>query len=103
MAEKSVAARMAAAAAFVGPPLDIPILRAAVAKVQGGMAMQVVCSVAHAVHGAIGISQDYSLQQLTGRLQNWRMAHGAESYWARRLGVATITSDLPIIDLLRAV
>jgi alkylation response protein AidB-like acyl-CoA dehydrogenase len=103
MAEESVAARMAAAAAFVGAPLDIPVLRAAVAKMRCGTAMQVVCSVAHAVHGAIGISHEYSLHRLTGRLHSWRMAHGAESYWARRIGVAAITSDLPIIDLLRAV
>jgi len=103
MAENAVAARMAAAAAFVGAPLDIPILRAAVAKMQCGLATQVVCSVAHAVHGAIGISHEHSLHQLTGRLHSWRMAHGADSYWARRLGVAAITSDLPIVDLLRAV
>jgi alkylation response protein AidB-like acyl-CoA dehydrogenase len=103
MAETSVAARMAAEAAFLGAPLDIPISRAAVAKMQCGMAMQVVCSVAHAVHGAIGISQEHSLHQLTGRLHSWRMAHGAEAFWARRLGVVALTSDLPIIDLLRAV
>jgi alkylation response protein AidB-like acyl-CoA dehydrogenase len=103
MAETSVAARMAAGAAFVGTPLELPILRAAVAKMQCGMAAQVVCSIAHAVHGAIGISHEFSLHQLTGRLHAWRMAHGAESYWARRLGVAAITSQLPIIDLLRAV
>jgi alkylation response protein AidB-like acyl-CoA dehydrogenase len=103
MAEESVAARMAAGAAFVGAPLEVPMLRAAVAKMRCGMAMQVVCSVAHAVHGAIGISQEHELHRLTGRLQSWRIAHGAESYWARRIGRAAIVGDWPIIDLLRAV
>jgi len=103
MAEESVAARMAAAAAFVGAPLEVPMQRAAVSKMRCGMAMQVVCSVAHAVHGAIGISEEYPLHHLTSHLQGWRMAHGAEAYWAKRLGRAAIDSPSSVIDLLRAV
>ena len=103
MAQECVAARMAAEAAFVGAPLYIPESRAAVAKLRCGLASQVVCSVAHAVHGAIGISHEHPLHQYTGRLHGWRMAHGGESYWARRLGKMAIAGDSPVVDVLRAI
>ena len=86
MAEEVMAARMAAQAVFTGAPLAVSPLRAAVAKVRAGQAAQLVATIAHAVHGAIGVSQEHSLRHLTARLHAGRKAHGGEAWWARRLG-----------------
>jgi acyl-CoA dehydrogenase len=86
MAEEVMAARMAAQAAFTGAPLAVSPLRAAVAKVRTGQAAQLVATIAHAVHGAIGVSQEHSLHHLTRRLHVGRLAHGGEAWWARVLG-----------------
>lgn len=86
MAEEAQAARMAAQAAFVGAPDAASEQKAAVAKARCGRAAVTVAAVAHAVHGAIGMSEEYPLHNFTRRLHGWRMAHGGDSYWSRRLG-----------------
>ncbi|MBV9994877.1 MAG: hypothetical protein JO127_06660 [Caulobacteraceae bacterium] len=103
MAEEVMAARMAAQLAFVGAPLAIPPERAATAKARAGQAAQTVCAIAHAVHGAIGISHEYPLHELTGRLHRWRRAHGGEGYWARKLGRAALSSGADMVTLVRGV
>ena len=86
MAEHVAAARMAAQSAFqAGTP--VPLWTAcAVAKSRASEAAQLVAGIAHAVHGAIGITQEYDLQLYTRRLHEWRMQHGSEPYWNRLLG-----------------
>jgi acyl-CoA dehydrogenase len=86
MAEETTAARMAAQAAFVGLPSELSERRAAVAKLRCGEAAERVCAIAHAVHGAIGVSEEHSLHHHTRRLRAWRLADGGESWWAARLG-----------------
>lgn len=86
MTEQTMASRMAAQAAFVGHPLKVSEQRAAVAKVRCGQAAERVCAIAHAVHGAIGVSEEHVLHRYTRRLRAWRFAHGGESWWAQRLG-----------------
>ena len=86
MAEEAMASRMAAEAAFTGAPLEISPLRAGAAKLRAGQAAQAVAAIAHAVHGAIAISQEFPLHRLTRKLHLLRLVHGGESYWARRLG-----------------
>jgi acyl-CoA dehydrogenase len=103
MAEEAMAARMAAELAFTGAPLAVSPARAAVAKARAGQAAQTVAAVAHAVHAAIGISQEHPLHKLTGRLHRWRRSHGGEGYWARRLGRAALESDNDMLSLVRGI
>jgi acyl-CoA dehydrogenase len=86
MTEETMAARMAAQAAFVGRPSEVTERRAATAKCRCGQAAERVCAIAHAVHGAIGVSEEHVLHRHTRRLRAWRFAHGGESWWAQRLG-----------------
>jgi len=102
MAEQAVLARIAArlgCAAGLTPSLAA----AAAAKQVTSAAVPVLTSVAHAVHGAIGISEEYRLQLYTCRLHEWRMADGTETYWATQLGDLRLTSDAATsIDFVRA-
>lgn len=101
MAEETMAARMAAEAAFVGAPLSISPRRAAAAKLRAGEAAVHVASIAHAVHGAIGVSQEYPLHRFTRRLHKARLAHGGEAYWARALGEWALGERADVVSLAR--
>jgi acyl-CoA dehydrogenase len=57
---------------------------AAIAKVRAGEAAGATASIAHQVHGAIGITKEHSLHFATRRLYSWRAEFGAESFWAER-------------------
>lgn len=72
----------AAAVAETGPALD----EIAVAKIRAGKAAGIACRIAHQVHGAMGFTQEYSLQHATRRLWAWRDENGTEAAWALRLG-----------------
>ncbi len=63
----------------------------AAAKVRIAQAAQVITGLAHQVHGAIGFTQEYSLQLWTRRLWAWREEFGNETEWARELGSAMIS------------
>lgn len=90
MAEQVFAAHMAAELGcradlglngFTPRPRD-----AAIAKARCSDAVVRVATTAHAVHGAIGITQDCDVQLLTRRLHEWRIAFGGEMYWHTWLG-----------------
>lgn len=59
---------------------------AALAKVRAGDAAGAAASIAHQVHGAIGITKEHSLHFATRRLWSWRAEFGAEAQWAEKLG-----------------
>jgi acyl-CoA dehydrogenase len=61
-------------------------LEIASAKVVAGRAARTVSAHAHQVHGAIGITKEYSLSALTRRLWSWREEFGTESEWSQRIG-----------------
>jgi acyl-CoA dehydrogenase len=83
-----MAARMACAThAVVADPL-----LCALAKARASEAAVRVAGIAHAVHGAIGITDEYDLRLLTRRLHAWRTAAGSESYWNLRIGWALLDS-----------
>ena len=76
----------------------------AVAKARTSEAAQLIASIAHAVHGAIGITEEYDLQLSTRRLHEWRVAHGSEAWWHRRVGEFFIQSDAPLAaDFVRSI
>jgi acyl-CoA dehydrogenase len=60
----------------------------AAAKLLASRAALTATRAAHQVHGAIGMTQEYRLQQLTRRLWAWRSEYGDEQRWAGRLGAA---------------
>lgn len=104
MAEHVAAGSMAAAAAFGSHGAHPALPACAVAKARTSEAAQLVASIAHAVHGAIGVTAEYELQLYTRRLHEWRMAHGSESYWNRELGRLFVHSDAALAsDFVRGI
>ena len=103
MAEHTAAASIAAEAAFQGAGKTPSLLAAAMAKSRTSEAAVLVASTAHALHGAIGVTEEYDLQLLTRRLHEWRMAHGSEAYWNRVVGEHVLKGGLPLADFVRTV
>jgi acyl-CoA dehydrogenase len=102
MAEHVCAAGMAAEAGFQCGRHVPSLLACAVAKSRTSEAAQVIASIAHAVHGAMGVTAEYELQIYTRRLHEWRMAHGSENHWNRVLGQSLLDSHEPLItDFVR--
>jgi acyl-CoA dehydrogenase len=60
----------------------------AAAKLLASRAALTATRAAHQVHGAIGMTQEYRLHQLSRRLWAWRSEYGDEQRWAGRLGAA---------------
>jgi alkylation response protein AidB-like acyl-CoA dehydrogenase len=103
MAEHVAAARMAVELAASGSGFDPDPLRVAIAKGRIGEAIPTVAAIAHAVHGAIGITAEFDLQLYTRRLHEWRRAYGSEAYWYERVGRARLASDATLtVDFLRS-
>jgi len=100
MAEDMVACRLAAQLG-AAHGLDVPVAAAATAKITTSSAAPRIAATAHAVHGAIGISEEYDLQLLTRRLHEWRMADGSEGYWSKALGESRLGSTETTVDWVR--
>ena len=94
MAEEVYSARMAVELC-AGAGCDLDPLRIAVAKTRCSEAAVRIASVAHAVHGAIGFTEEYDLQIWVRRLTRWRRAGGSEAYWQSRLGAALVEDSRP--------
>lgn len=58
----------------------------AVARIATAQAATEIAQLAHQLHGALGITREYSLHPLTRRLWAWRDADRAEHEWAASLG-----------------
>jgi acyl-CoA dehydrogenase len=58
----------------------------AVAKAGAGRAASEVAAHAHQVHGAIGMTREYTLHHFTRRLWTWRQEWGSEARWSRVVG-----------------
>lgn len=101
LAEETLAARMAAEMAFVGPPLGASKYRAAVAKIRCNRAASEASAIAHAVHGAIGVSEEYGLHRYTKRLRTLAMAQGSETAWACSLGDWVFSDARDIASIAR--
>lgn len=86
MAEQVFAAKIAAQIGFSGDGTEPVLTRVAIAKARASASAPKVAEIAHAVHGAMGFTEEYDLQLFTRRLHEWRMAFGSESYWNRLLG-----------------
>ncbi|MDB5986297.1 MAG: hypothetical protein JWR16_1350 [Nevskia sp.] len=100
MAEHTAAASIAAAAAFHTEDRTPTFLRAAMAKSRTSEAAVLVAATAHALHGAIGVTEEYDLQLLTRRLHEWRMTHGSEAHWNLLIGQHVLANDLSLVELV---
>lgn len=101
LAEQAFAARMAAEIGCAEAGVMPQRLRAALAKARAAEAADKAVAIAHAVHGAIGVTAEFDLQLLTRRLQEWRGDHGSASYWHRELGRALVEAKgRPILPYL---
>ncbi|PTN43242.1 acyl-CoA dehydrogenase, partial [Achromobacter xylosoxidans] len=78
-------------------------LRVAVAKARCSEAALVVSELAHAVHGAIGFTEEYDLQLYTRRLHAWRQTAGSEAYWHDVAGEALLAHAGLTLDLVRTI
>jgi len=57
---------------------------------------------AHQAHGAMGVTREYRLHQLTRRLWSWRHEWGTTREWRRRLGASAFARDADdLFDLVR--
>jgi acetyl-CoA C-acetyltransferase len=68
-------------------------LRAAAAKLRACEAGRRVAAIAHAVHGAIGITEELALGLFTRRLHEWRSVAGSETQCAMQLGEAVFAQE----------
>lgn len=101
MAEQVVLARIAAQIGCSGELIPT-LFNAATAKQVASAAAVQISAIAHAVHGAIGISEAYDLQLYTRRLHEWRAAYGSERYWAAQLGVQRLCAPAMLtVDYIR--
>jgi len=86
---------MASQLALAGPDVQLQPARVAAAKQVAGTAVETCAAIAHAVHGAIGVTAEYDLQLYTRRLWAWAGEFGSSLYWAGMLGEAVLEDDEP--------
>lgn len=103
MAEQAASAHMAAQLAFQGDGAMPRPWLAALGKARASQAAPQVADIAHAVHGAIGITEECDLQRCTRRLREWRLAAGSESYWHARIGARALAARDDALGFLRGV
>ena len=106
MSEHVFAARMAAQLGCHtedGQGVRPERLRVATAKARCSEAALAVCEFAHAIHGAIGFTEEYDLQLFTRRLHAWRQTAGSEAYWHGVAGQALLAHGGLTLDLVRRI
>ena len=101
VAEQVFGARMAAEMSCRSANWQPVSVLAALAKTQTSQAVGRIVSVAHAVHGAIGVTQEFDLQLYTRRLNEWAKAGGGSGYWSEYLGQQMLAGQLSALDFVR--
>lgn len=86
LAEQTESVRMAARVAAVDTDATPSFFDVATAKTVASEAAGVIAAAAHQATGAMGMTREYELGQLTRRLWSWREEYGGERYWSTRLG-----------------
>ncbi len=61
---------------------DVSVLDIAAAKLNAARSVPVIVANVHQVHGAIGITSEYGLGELTLRMSGWVTEFGTDAYWA---------------------
>ncbi len=102
MAELVFGARMATEMACRSSDWQPAPMLAALAKSQTSQAVARVTAVAHAVHGAIGVTHEYDLQLFTRRMNEWARAGGGQAFWAQQIGRNLLSSERTTLDFVRS-
>lgn len=102
VAEQAGSAALAARIGCSASGLEPEPLLAAVAKLRASEAALRVATLAHAVHGAIGITEEHVLGLYTTRLHEWRATAGTERACAERLGQALLHGGQSFADFMRS-
>ncbi len=68
------------------------LMAAAAAKIRAADAAREAVAIAHQVHGAIGVTDEYALHHVTLRALAWREEFGNEAYWSMTLGRAMLAA-----------
>jgi acyl-CoA dehydrogenase len=68
------------------------LIAVATAKIRTADAAREAVAIAHQVHGAIGVTDEYALHHVTLRALAWREEFGNEVYWSMKLGCAMLAS-----------
>ncbi|HEY4421264.1 MAG TPA: acyl-CoA dehydrogenase family protein [Pseudonocardia sp.] len=92
IAEQTEAVRMAARVAAANARDDPSFVDVAAAKSVASEAAGVIAAAAHQATGAMGMTREYELGQLTRRLWSWREEYGGERTWTTRFG-AVLTEE----------
>lgn len=71
---------------------DFSLVKIAAAKARSGEAAGIAAALAHQLHGAIGVTQEYRLHYLTKQLWAWRDEFGHEGFWNEQLGRQALQS-----------
>jgi acyl-CoA dehydrogenase len=90
LAGEAAIAKAAALTAAAHIDDDTADLYVASAKVKAGEAAYSGAAIAHQLHGAIGVTDEYLLHHSTLRLWSWRTEYGTEAQWAQQLGASAI-------------
>jgi len=90
-AESAAATAVVDAAARAGAELRA----VAAAKIRTATAASEGTRLAHQIHGAIGVTYEHQLHNLTTRLWSWRDEFGTEARWARVLGERVAADGAP--------
>ena len=92
LSNEAAAAEGAVDSAVVAATLGDGRFETAAAKQVADVAADLVIALAHQVHGAIGMTEEYQLQQFTRRLMSWRHEYGSARWWAAELGVQVLAA-----------
>ncbi|MBV7486937.1 acyl-CoA dehydrogenase family protein [Bordetella sp. BOR01] len=102
LAEQVWAVRTAAQLAYQSASWMPQPLLAAQGKARASAAVARAADIAHAVHGAIGVTAEYDLQCHTRRLREWRRCTGSELHWNARVGAhALAAGEQSALDFVR--
>lgn len=77
---------------FGSPHTDYAVT---VAKITVGRAVGTVTTIAHQLHGAIGVTSEHPLWLFTLRAQSWIADYGTTNHFARRLGRLALAAADP--------
>lgn len=86
IAERAQATAIAVECAAGNARPDPDFFDAASAKIVASEAAGVAAAAAHQAHGAIGMTKEYALGQLSRRVWAWRDEFGSEARWSLELG-----------------
>jgi acyl-CoA dehydrogenase len=92
LAEDAVLVGLAADAATAAAAAGPATFEIAAAKALASRAATTATKAAHQAHGAMGMTREYPLHQLSRRLWSWRDEYGDDRRWHRRVGELAVAA-----------